>query len=65
MADFCRQCSADQGFDGEDLAGITTKDDEAQGLAAVVICEGCGVVQVDHEGNCLGGCLEKHEVTRR
>ena len=36
-----------------DLAGITSKKNEANGVAVTVICEGCGVIQVDRAGNCI------------
>lgn len=62
MADFCNQCSKAI-FDEEigDLAGITTPEQEARDLYAVVICEGCGIIQVDAKGNCVSpDCLEAH-----
>lgn len=49
MAEFCKACSG--GYN--DLAGITSAKNEANGVAAIVICEGCGVIQVDREGNCI------------
>lgn len=56
MADFCKQCSLDMwGEDMGDLRGITKQDEWANGKAAVVICEGCGYIQVDPEGNCVTG----------
>lgn len=62
MADFCKQCSIemfDQDF--EELAGITSHADWQEDKAAVVICEGCGPIQVDPEGNCVSkDCLKKH-----
>jgi hypothetical protein len=60
MADFCKSCSIEYfGKDLRDLAGITRKSAEQEGLAAIVICEGCGVIQVDHEGNCIStDCLK-------
>lgn len=61
MADFCKQCSvATFGKDSHDLAGITSPEDQADNLFAVVLCEGCGVTQVDAEGVCIGGCQENH-----
>lgn len=65
MADFCRQCALDMwGPDpvyGRDLAGLSSPEDTAKGLYAVVICEGCGYIQVDHEGNCVSwDCLCHH-----
>ena len=53
MADFCRQCSLDHfGTDFKELAGITSSEDWAEGKAVPVICEGCGFIQVDPDGNC-------------
>ena len=52
MADFCRACMPES----TDLAGLTTPEDWSKGLAACVLCEGCGAIQVDPAGNCLGDC---------
>ena len=68
MADFCKQCSDRLfGFDTRDLAGITSHKDWKQGRAAIVICEGCGAIQVDPEGGCISeDCLENgHELKGR
>ena len=54
MAEFCNQC----GGRGE-LAGETTHKNWKRGLANVVICEGCGAIQVDPKGNCVSDdCLK-------
>ena len=54
MADFCKSCSEEHfGQDFKELAGITTSDAFASARAAVVICEGCGPIQVDPEGRCV------------
>lgn len=60
MAEFCRACSIQlHGKDFDDLAGITSTKNESNGVAAIVICEGCGIIQVDHEGNCIStDCLK-------
>ena len=62
MADFCKQCSL--GLFGEDfkeLASITTEEEWAEEKAAIVLCEGCGSIQVDPEGCCISSdCLKKH-----
>jgi hypothetical protein len=61
MADFCNQCAATLGFDHGDLDGITKPEDWEKGLAAVVLCEGCGAIQVDPQGNCISAdCYENH-----
>jgi hypothetical protein len=61
MADFCKQCSIDHfGQDYRELAGITLPDKWQEGLAAATICEGCGYIQVDPDGNCVtNDCLCK------
>jgi len=59
MADFCEQCAEHLGFPN-DLKGITKKEDYEKGLACVVICEGCGTIQVDPDGRCISeDCLER------
>ena len=62
MADFCKQCSIDHfGEDFKDHAGISTIDDTKNALYAFAICEGCGFIQVNHEGECISkDCLKKH-----
>lgn len=54
MADFCAKCSIETfGKDYGDLANLSTPEQTAAGLFPVVICEGCGTVQVDHLGKCV------------
>jgi len=62
MSDFCKQCSLRIfGEDYRELAGITKVEDWAEEKACVVLCEGCGPIQVDPEGNCVSkDCLERH-----
>ncbi|NCB96657.1 MAG: hypothetical protein EOM35_09505 [Negativicutes bacterium] len=51
MAEFCKECSIDMwGRDMKDLAGLVTEQEVKEGLGAVVICEGCGIIRVDHNG---------------
>ncbi len=61
MADFCKQCALNIfGEDSGDFAGISKAEDTANHTYALVICEGCGATQVDHEGRCVcDDCLEK------
>ena len=59
MAEFCRQCSLTSlGIPDDeylkDLEGLTTPEETKQGILALVICEGCGFVSVDHTGRCQG-----------
>lgn len=57
MANFCRQCSLDM-FDKDykELANITTKEFWKQRKACVAICEHCGPIQIDPDGNCVSEC---------
>lgn len=56
MADFCKQCSIEQfGEDFGDLAGLADLDNEV-----LAICEGCGFIEVDCEGNCIAPCCDLH-----
>jgi hypothetical protein len=55
MADFCKDCSIELfGEDHGDLAGISIKENEAEDLYPIVICEGCGIIEVNTEGVCQG-----------
>jgi len=61
MADFCYQCTKEMFGNPEknDLKGLSTPEDTKNGLYPVVICEGCGHIQVDHEGKCVSpDCIE-------
>lgn len=62
MASFCRQCSEE--LFGEyygDFTGITTAYQWANGIAAVVLCEACGTIQVDPQGNYISkDCMKNH-----
>ena len=60
MADFCKQCSMDIfGEDFKDLSGLTKEEDWQQHKAVATICEGCGLIQVDPDGNCVTtACLK-------
>lgn len=67
MADFCKECSEELfGEDFGDLKGLLTEEDTKNERYAGVICEGCGFIQVDHTGKCIGGknCLEHHKYTK-
>lgn len=62
MADFCKQCSIEiWGEDLGDLAGISLKRDTDKEMYYLALCEGCGPIQVDHEGICVSkNCLQEH-----
>ena len=54
MADFCRNCSLNMfDKDFQELADISTEADTESGIYAVVLCESCGPIQVDHRGVCV------------
>ena len=58
MAEFCNQCATHLGFPTGDLKGITQQEDFDKELACIVICEGCGTILVDPQGNCISkDCL--------
>lgn len=61
MADFCQQCSIENfGEDYGDLSDLTTPEMMKEGIARVVLCEGCGPIQVDPAGRCISvDCLER------
>lgn len=60
MADFCKQCSIETfGEDFEDMKGLVTEAEYGEGYLACVLCEGCGSIQVNPEGECVSkDCLE-------
>jgi hypothetical protein len=63
MAEFCKQCSEELlGYkDGySDFSALSTTKDTAEGLYPVVLCEGCGAIQVDHLGACVSKDCFKH-----
>ena len=61
MAEFCNQCAKTLGLPHGDFVGITTVEEWSKDLAALVLCESCGAIQVDPEGNCISSdCLENH-----
>lgn len=65
MADFCQQCSIENfGEDFGDLKDLTKPEAQAQGLCVVVLCEGCGAIQVDVDGKCISNCLKNHDKAR-
>ena len=59
MAEFCVQCAKDLGFE-PDWVGLTTLEDEAGGKFCIVLCEGCGIIQVNAKGECITNCYRHH-----
>lgn len=65
MADFCKQCSEELfGEDFGDFANITTIEQQQNNLFVVVLCEGCGAIQVDNNGRCVSNCSGNHHDRR-
>lgn len=60
MADFCFQCTAALGGTGSDFAGLLTRGAGMDGESVVVLCEGCGPIEVDPEGRCVSEDCPKH-----
>lgn len=55
MAEFCKQCAEDMGFDPPgDFAGMAPV-----GYICYVLCEDCGSTYVDHEGTCINPVCDK------
>ena len=59
MSNFCKQCSIEHfGKDYKDLANLSTKEDTLNELFPLIICEGCGNIQINHKGECVSkDCL--------
>ena len=59
MAEFCEACALEIGNPHGDFRGLTKQEDWDNGKAERVICEGCGLIQVDPSGNCRSNnCLK-------
>lgn len=62
MADFCKQCT--KYYFGpnvkNDFEGIQSPETTELGFYSEVICEGCGLIIVDHNGKCVSLDCEKH-----
>jgi hypothetical protein len=53
MADFCNQCARHFGFKSGDMKNMSTEIDTARERYATALCEECGIIQIDHKGNCV------------
>lgn len=61
MADFCKQCSEEIfGEDFEDLKGLGDGSPLPEGHGWTALCEGCGVIVVNDNGECISKGCEKH-----
>ena len=59
MADFCKQCSRDMGFKGNDLADLGRGKSLPKDHGWSALCEGCGPTLVDNSGKCIvSDCLK-------
>lgn len=66
MAEFCKQCAEELGLP-PDFVGLSTAEDTKNQMYCIVLCESCGVIQVDHEGRCVSPDCDIHgeQPTRR
>lgn len=58
MADFCYDCTEEffsqSHAQSNDMSGLVSKEEyEQHGITAKVLCEGCGLIEVDHKGRRL------------
>lgn len=54
MADFCKQCSLNiLGHDYGDLKNLGQGRKLEDGQGWLALCEGCGMIIVDDEGECI------------
>lgn len=69
MADFCKQCATEHGFEnpGHDYihSGRDLPENKLEpGYGWLEICEGCGFIRVNEQGECIAtkeeGCLYGH-----
>lgn len=61
MSDFCKQCSIEHfGEDLKELAGLGNGRVLPDGDGWAVICEGCGYIVVNEEGECISAGCEVH-----
>lgn len=60
MADFCAQCAVTLNFPETDFP---KREKAPPGYGYQEICEHCGFIFVDGDGNCLGNCFEGHNNT--
>ena len=68
MAEFCNQCAKKLSFElghfvePGDFANIKTLWDELANTHVVVLCEGCGLIEVDRKGNRIKKLTQSDEV---
>ena len=66
MAAFCQQCSLEYfGKDFGEMKGLITKKSFEEGFVAIELCEGCGAIEVDHNGRCVSKDCPKHGKKKR
>lgn len=64
MAEFCNQCARELGFPEGELAGLGQGQVLPLDHGWSAICEGCGFIVVDDDGNCIAkDCLKNHNPT--
>lgn len=61
MADFCKECSIELfGKDLQELAQLLPKENYDDFNGAGAICEGCGYITVNYEGECRSASCPRH-----
>lgn len=65
MAEFCKQCADEMGFNPENNIpyDFEVPEETDDSICFAVLCEGCGITAVDRFGVCLGNCYEGHNNT--
>lgn len=53
MAEFCEACNREMFNMPSDFKGLTSNKAWSEGKAALVLCEGCGPIQVNPAGECV------------
>ena len=53
MAEYCAQCAKDHNMENG-MAGLCKP-----GELVLEVCEGCGVIQVNHKGECMSRDCDK------
>lgn len=69
MAEFCKQCADEMGFNPAnqieyDFVGMRSPRMIREETFPIVLCEGCGVTQVDWDGSCIGVCSLESKHTK-
>ena len=62
MSDFCKQCSIKIfGEDNQDLKGLGDGKELSKDCGWQALCEGCGPIVVNDEGECIANWCNDHK----